>query len=72
MTLVAAWVRNIGKTEELVLATDSRLQGGKETRESGGGVSSWSECKLLPERSRCVPVSNQQGHGRRGEGSNHR
>jgi hypothetical protein len=28
MTLVAAWVRTIGTTEELVLATDSRLTGG--------------------------------------------
>ena len=28
MTLVAAWVRSVGTTQELVLATDSRLTGG--------------------------------------------
>ena len=28
MTLVAAWIRKLGDTEELVLATDSRLTGG--------------------------------------------
>ena len=42
--------------------------GGKKTRESGGGVSPWSEGKVLTERSRCVPVSNQQGRRRQGEG----
>ena len=30
--------------------------GGKKTRERGGGVSSWNEGTLLPERSKCVPV----------------
>ena len=28
MTLVAAWVRSVGDTRELMLATDSRLTGG--------------------------------------------
>lgn len=29
MTLSAAWIRNVGDTEELVLASDSRLRGGE-------------------------------------------